>query len=228
MTGQTAKRVAERANSTRENGEKRAGAMKHAPVRRSGPTNGKKKIGRLLVILLAVLVIVLLVVVLRGKETIEHQSYPLAYEEIVEENAQANNLPTSLIYAVIRTESSFRADAESHANAKGLMQITPDTFDFIVMKTGLKDFTMDQAFDPEINIYCGSWYLRFLLDRYEQNLPVALAAYNAGMGNVGKWLKDEAYSSDGVNLHTIPFPETENYVKKVMDAKQKYEELYGA
>ncbi len=227
MTGQTAKRAADSTNGSRGRTGKRNSAAKRAPARRSAQTVANKKRWRLFAILLAVVAVVILVVVPQGKETIEHQSYPIEYQEIVEENAQANDLPTSLIYAVIRTESSFRPDVESHANAKGLMQITPDTFDFIVMKTGLKDFTIEQAFDPAINIYCGSWYLRFLLDRYDQNLPVALAAYNAGMGNVGKWLKDEAYSSDGVNLHTIPFPETENYVKKVMDAKQKYEELYG-
>lgn len=207
--------------------ETRNGAARQTPARRPLRPDNRKKKWRLLAVFLVLAAVLIVVAVLRGRESIEHQSYPLGYQELVEQNAQANNLPTSLIYAVIRTESSFRPDAQSHADAKGLMQITPDTFDFIVMKTGLKDFTMDKAFDPAINIYCGSWYLRFLLDRYDQNLPVALAAYNAGMGNVGKWLKDEQYSSDGINLHTIPFPETDNYVKKVMDAKQKYEEIYG-
>lgn len=226
MTGQTAKRTAGRAG-TRSGTQRGQSAQRRTSGRRASGGDANKKKWRLLAILLVVLAVVILVVVPRGKDTIEHQSYPIKYEEIVEENAKENDLPTSLIYAVIRTESSFRPDVESHANAKGLMQLTPDTFDFIVMKTGRNELTIDQIFEPEVNIYCGSWYLRFLLDRYDQNLPVALAAYNAGMGNVGKWLKDEAYSSDGVNLHTIPFPETENYVKKVMDAKAKYEELYG-
>lgn len=227
MTGQTAKRTAGGGQRSAQRAPARRASTKQTSTQRTSTGNTNKKKWRLLAILLVIAAAIIVIVLPQGRETIEHQSYPIKYEEIVEQNAQANNLPTSLIYAVIRTESSFRPDVESHANAKGLMQITPDTFDFIVMKTGLKDFTIDQAFDPEINIYCGSWYLRFLLDRYDQNLPVALAAYNAGMGNVGKWLKDEAYSSDGVNLHTIPFPETDNYVKKVMDAKQKYEELYG-
>lgn len=151
--------------------------------------------------------------------------YPRPYEELVGREAREFSLNQSLIYAVMRTESGFESDAESHAGAKGLMQLTPATFQWISSLYPPENGGED-VLDPEDNIHCGCALLRLLLDQYG-SLDVALCAYNAGMGNVASWLEQEKYSTDGESLHTIPYPETDSYVKKVKKAMENYEKLYG-
>ncbi len=150
--------------------------------------------------------------------------YPRQYEELVEREAEEFALDPLLVYAVIRTESGFREKAVSRAGAQGLMQLTPSTFQWIASLYPPENGGQD-PFDPSDNIHCGCALLRLLLDQYE-SLDVALCAYNAGMGNVGGWLSQEQYSSDGESLHTIPYPETDSYVKKVNSALKRYEALY--
>lgn len=150
---------------------------------------------------------------------------PTTYQTIAESAAQQHGVSPALVLAVMKTESSFQPDAVSHAQAKGLMQLTDDTFNYVVMKSGM-DYTIDQIFDPQVNIQCGTWYLAFLLERYDNNMSVALAAYNAGMGNVSRWLADPNYSADGKTLDKIPYTETANYVKKVTAAYETYVTMY--
>lgn len=134
----------------------------------------------------------------------------------------------ALILAVIRTESSWREDAVSSAGARGLMQVTSPTFDFILVKTGWADYNYEDLYSPELNIQFGSFFLSYLIDDFGGITDTALAAYNAGRGNVQKWLKDPRYSADGKNLDQIPFRETRNYVKKINAAYQMYTRLYFA
>ncbi len=150
--------------------------------------------------------------------------YPLKYEDYVEVYAKENNLSPAFVYAVIKCESGFDNNALSNVGATGLMQIMPDTFDWINMKLG-EDIPYSMATDPETNIKYGCYLYGYLLNKYGR-VQEALAAYHAGHGNVDKWLKDEAYSSDGKTLHTIPFPTTNKYVKKVMLTENIYEKLY--
>lgn len=152
--------------------------------------------------------------------------YPVPYEEIVGEQAEAYGLDPALVYAVMRAESSFRPEAVSNKGAYGLMQITEPTFEWL--QTKMDDgqtYTTDDLCQPEVNIRYGCKLLSILLSQYEST-ETALCAYNAGMGRVGEWLSDEAYSSDGATLHTIPFPETKNYVAAVMSNYDVYHELY--
>jgi len=115
--------------------------------------------------------------------------------------AQQNNVSPSLIMAMIKVESNFNRSAVSSAGAIGLMQIMPDTATWISAKTGIND----NPYDMTTNLAMGTWYMgQFLLPRYNGNQEQALAAYNAGHGNADNW-------TDG----TIPFPETDAYVKKV-------------
>lgn len=150
--------------------------------------------------------------------------YPLEYEDYVEVYAKENNLSPAFVYAVIHCESGFDNKAVSHVGATGLMQIMPDTFAWIKTKT---DYTEDysQATDPETSIKFGCFLYGYLLEKYGR-VQEALAAYHAGIGNADKWLKDERYSSDGETLHTIPFPTTDKYVKKVMLTEKIYQKLY--
>ena len=150
--------------------------------------------------------------------------YPLKYEDYVEVYAKENNLSPAFVYAVIDCESGFDNEAVSYVGATGLMQIMPDTFTWIKSKTGYTE-DYSQATNPETSIKFGCYLYSYLLQKYSR-VQEALAAYHAGTGNVAKWLKDDRYSADGETLHTIPFPTTSKYVKKVIATENIYEKLY--
>ena len=156
---------------------------------------------------------------------VERLAYPKKYSRIVSEQAKAYELEENLVYAVIKAESNFDPKAESPVGALGLMQLMPDTFEWMQSHVG-GEYGTDALFDPAVNIRFGCALLRLLLNEYG-DLRVALCAYNAGMGNVTSWLSDGAYSEDGITLQSIPFDETRLYVQKVLQYKETYEELYG-
>lgn len=143
--------------------------------------------------------------------------YPLRYEAIVRGHARNYDLPPTLLAAVIYTESKFDASARSSAGAIGLMQLLPETARGIATRTGGTHFVVDDLLDPEINVRYGSWYLRHLIDLYD-DIPTALAAYHAGQGNVDAWRRE------GLG---IQFPETRTYVERVLDAQRVYAEVYA-
>ena len=151
---------------------------------------------------------------------------PLRHEDIIRQQAADKDLDPALIAGVIFAESHFR-DQTSHAGAKGLMQLMPDTADFIAQKSGGTAFEQSDLATPQVNIAYGSWYLRYLLDRYEGSEPLALAAYNAGHGTVDGWLADAAASGRGFKVADIPYPETRAYVEKVLDARADYRREYA-
>ncbi len=150
-------------------------------------------------------------------EWYERLRYPLRYEQIVRGHAENYRLDPALLAAVIYTESKFDADAESPAGAIGLMQLLPDTAQGIAVRTGGKQFILADLYDPEINVRYGSWYLRHLLDRYEDE-RLALAAYHAGQGNVDAWRR---------RSRGIVFPETRSYVDKVQRVREVYAGAYA-
>ena len=143
--------------------------------------------------------------------------YPLRYEAIVTGHARNYDLSPTLLAAVIYTESKFDASARSDAGAVGLMQLLPETAKGIAIRTGGDHFVVDDLLDPEINVRYGSWYLRNLIDRYD-DVRTALAAYHAGQGNVDRWRR----AGTG-----IQFPETRAYVARVVDAERVYAEAYA-
>lgn len=152
-------------------------------------------------------------------------AYPIRYQEYISREVQGSTLEPALVYAVIKAESNFDEHAVSHANAIGLMQITEGTFTWLQTKTPGEAYELEALYQPEVNIRYGCVFLQLLLEKYE-NTETALSAYNAGMGTVNSWLKDPQFSSDGVSLDYIPYPETRSYVKNVMENYQKYKELY--
>ena len=154
-------------------------------------------------------------------KAVDELTLPLRHEDIIRQQAQDKNLDPSLIAAVIYAESHFR-DQTSHAGARGLMQITPETADEIARKSGGTEFEQGDLATPQINISYGSWYLRWLLDRYGENVELAVAAYNAGTGNVDRWIVRDP----GLDRHDIPFPETRAYVGRVLGAREKYRREY--
>ncbi len=134
-------------------------------------------------------------------------------------------VPLALVLAVCRTESNFQSGAVSSAGACGLMQLLPETFAFLRDERLCETHADADIFDPLTNLRYGSYYLFYLLEKFE-NTETALAAYNAGEGRVTEWLRDPALSPDGKRLLHIPFPETAAYVEKTMAAFEKYQEKY--
>ena len=149
--------------------------------------------------------------------------YPLSYKEQVFKYADKYNLERSLVFAVIKTESNFDKNAVSSAGAVGLMQITNSTAKYIATNLGEKEY---QLTNPEINIKFGCYYLKYLHLKFE-NMETALVAYNAGEGNVLKWLYDKNFSTDGKSLKHIPFNESREYIKKIKRNTKKYNKLYN-
>lgn len=155
----------------------------------------------------------------------QRRTYRLLYPDIVTEMAAEYGVDPYLAAAVIHCESSNNKDAVSPVGAVGLMQIMPDTGAWIAEKLEMDDFTEERLFEPEVNVRMGCWYIDYLTDRFHGNMTLVLAAYNAGPGNVQKWLEDERISENGT-LTEIPFPETERYIEKVQRAYEKYLTLY--
>ena len=143
--------------------------------------------------------------------------YPLRYEQIVRGHSRNYDLDPALLAAVIYQESKFEADARSDSGAIGLMQLLPDTAKGIALHTGGTRFRVSDLYDPEINVRYGAWYLRHLIEKYE-NEQTALAAYNAGQDNVDRWRRDG---------RGIQFAETRAYVERVAELKEIYRRAYG-
>ena len=153
--------------------------------------------------------------------------FPMKYSNYVEKYSDEYGLNKNLVYSIIKAESGFNPNAISPRNAKGLMQIMDSTGEWAAEKINIEDFESSMLLKPEINIRIGCWYISKLINQYDQNVELALSAYNAGSGNVAKWLKDTDISSNGITLDRIPFKETENYVKKIKTYNYIYKKLYG-
>src|SRR4051812_25868094 len=172
---------------------------------------------------------VLLAVIVRpfADKAVQEITLPLRHDDIIRQQAKDKHLDPSLIAGVIYVESRFR-DQTSHAGAKGLMQLMPATADYIARKSGGTQFVQGDLADPQINIAYGTWYLRYLLERYHGNVALALAAYNAGEGKVDEWWRDAADRGENFTVADhIPFPETREYVTKVLKARKSYRREYS-
>ncbi|MGN0183384.1 MAG: lytic transglycosylase domain-containing protein [Candidatus Ornithomonoglobus sp.] len=179
----------------------------------------KKRAQRNLFILLCIAVVTVASVLgIRGGLRLSRQvKYPVQYSGYIVRYARENELDPYLVIAVIKQESNFVADARS-PYAGGLMQLTEETAMEYAEKMGLEYYNY---MDPETNIRIGCFVLRNLIDRYGV-VNTALAAYNAGAGNVDKWLSDPGCSADGMTLTYIPFTETRNYVDKINYYMEEY------
>ena len=151
--------------------------------------------------------------------------YPLEYEDIVSAHARNYDLDPALLAAVIYAESKFDPDVVSSAGAVGLMQLLPETAQGIADRTGGGGYREEDLLDPEINVRYGAWYLDHLRDKYADHPSadqLALAAYNAGQGQVDEWV---AATPPGEPVE-IPFPETRAYVDRVEELAELYRRGY--
>lgn len=154
-------------------------------------------------------------------KAVKELSLPLRHEDVIRQQAQDKDLDPALIAAVIYAESRF-IDQTSSAGAEGLMQILPSTAHYIADLSGGTAFESGDLATPQINIAYGSFYLRYLMDKYGEDPVLSLAAYNAGEGKVEEWRS----SGGGLTVAAIPFPETRAYVEKVLDARRDYRSQY--
>ena len=177
-------------------------------------------------VLLTVFSVLLTFALRGGYDTFVRAVYPMKYTETVEQACADFGVSESLVYAILRNESDFDPNALSVADARGLMQVTQTGLEWAQMRIDEYDgVTVDGLYDPTVNIRCGVYILSLLFEEFD-NEQTVIAAYNAGIGNVQSWLTDEAYSADGITLHTVPFGETRRYIRRVTSSKEMYQTYY--
>ena len=163
--------------------------------------------------------------VFRYREDRKYLMYPLRYKPLIVQYAAENDLDPALVAAVIRTESSFDPNAVSPVGALGLMQIMPDTGEWIAFRLK-EEFDAASLTDAEKNVRYGCWYLMFLSKRYDGDVKCMAAAYHAGSGAVDAWLQNPEYSADGHTLDEIPYQQTAFYAKTILERYEIYKTLY--
>jgi soluble lytic murein transglycosylase len=170
--------------------------------------------------------IVLFALVIANSKWILKTIYPIHYSELIQKYSLEYMVDPYLVAAIIKNESKFNPNALSRKDAKGLMQIAPITGRWASEMLDIENYEEEQLYEPELNIRIGIWYINVLNNEFEDNLSLVVAAYNAGNGNVAKWLQNPEYSIDGKELTVIPFPETRIYSRRVLRDYQIYQRLY--
>lgn len=184
-----------------------------------------KRLVKFLLILITILLLYfILFKVINIDEKIMKKIYPLKYSDLIEKYAQEYNVDSFICYAIIKSESNFNEKAKSHKNAIGLMQIMESTAIETAKKMDIK-IEEEDLYNPELNIKIGIKYLSDLLTKYN-NYKLAIIAYNAGIGNVDKWIADGIIKEDASDLENIPFEETRNYIKRILKDYKIYKSLY--
>lgn len=173
-----------------------------------------------------VIILILLFSIVRIQDIIIKAIYPQKYSEYVEKYALEYGVDSMLVYAIIKAESNFKPNIKSSSNAMGLMQLLDETAKETAKKIGI-DYTEGCLYDPETNIRLGIKYYSELLEEYDNNYMLALTAYNAGTGNLKKWIEQGIIKPDGSNIEDIPYKETNNYVRKIVRDYNIYKDLYN-
>lgn len=176
-------------------------------------------------LLIGVLAVVLAMPLFR--KAVTELTLPLAHDDIIRQQAADKHLDPALIAAVIYAETKFDPSTSS-AGAEGLMQILPATAEFLAHRSGATNFTTADLGTPQVNIAYGSYYLRYLIDRYGGSTTLGVAAYNGGEANVNHWLAEARADHRRFSMADITFPETRAYVRKVLQAQQDYRNTYAS
>ena len=179
-------------------------------------------------IMIIAIFIILVILVFLFKDNLLRILYPKTYKEAVIVYQEKYNIEENLIFAVIKAESNFNKDAVSSRSAIGLMQVMEDTAKDVAKKNDIElseENAKEELIDTYKNIEIGTCYLSMLLHKYG-NKEVALAAYNAGIGTVDKWIENGIIKKDGSDIEKIPYKETNNYVRKILRDYKIYEDLY--
>ena len=187
----------------------------------------KRKIKLIMIAIIAILVIFAVIAkCINLREIILKNMYPKKYEEYVEKYAAQNNIDPLLIFSIIKAESNFNENALSASEAKGLMQLMNTTATEVANRISQEMTDNEDLYNPETNIKIGVNYYSYLLDLYDGNMLLALTAYNAGIGNVNKWIENGIIKKDGTDIENIPYKETNMYVRKIINNYKMYQNLY--
>lgn len=184
----------------------------------------KKKTKILIVISLIILII--LFGILKIQNFILKKIYKTNYSEYVYKYSGENNIDPLLTFAIIKAESNFNRNIKSKSGAIGLMQLMESTALEEAEEVNQEIVVTESLYNPEINIKIGTKYYAKLIKKYNNNMLLALAAYNAGIGNVDKWIQEGIIKEDGSDIENIPFKETNNYVRKIVRDYKIYKQLY--
>lgn len=187
----------------------------------------KQKRHRLRSIVILFLLGVCVVLAVSSAPAIDRILYPYPYRDIIESDAAQFGVDPLLVAAVIREESKFISQSESHKGAKGLMQLMPSTAQAIADSLNDKTYSEESLLDPEKNILYGTWYLASLQKVFANDIVLVTAAYNGGRGHVQEWIDSGQIDPDNIRLEDIPFKETRDYVGRVMKSYEKYKKYYG-
>jgi soluble lytic murein transglycosylase len=173
------------------------------------------------------LILIILVALFVQSEWLGRYIYPISFTEEIKQNALDYELDPLLIAAIIRVESNYKLDAVSHKGAVGIMQIMPDTAEWILKQDNFGKLSVkDAGKEANAGIKLGSWYVKELNRQFDNNMVVSLAAYNAGPGKVRQWLDNSVWDGKEQNLRDIPYGETRHYVQRVMYYYKKYKHIY--
>jgi soluble lytic murein transglycosylase len=183
----------------------------------------RRALGTIIALTVTALLVALVVGALN--QAVHNHGLPLSDASIIRKQAAAKHLDPALIAAVIYAESKFEP-RPSAAGAEGLMQILPETAYYLAHLSGGRSFTAADLATPEINVAYGSYYLRYLLNHYNDNEMLAVAAYNGGLANVDRWVARAHANGGDLTVGAIPFPETREYVQRVLSAQQDYRSTY--
>lgn len=177
-------------------------------------------------VMILAIILILLFSVIRVQDIVIKKIYPQKYNEYVEKYALEYGVDSMLVYAIIKAESNFKPNIKSNSNAMGLMQLLEDTAKETANKIGI-EYADGCLYEPETNIKLGIKYFSDLLKEYNNNYMLALTAYNAGTGNLKKWIEQGIIKPDGSNIEDIPYKETNNYVRKIVRDYNIYKDLYN-
>lgn len=180
----------------------------------------------LIIIIILIIIFALLFKVFRVQDIVLKKIYPKEYAEYVYKYSEEYEVDPLLIFAIIKAESNFNPNVVSSSNAIGLMQLMDATAEEIATKLNIVYVKKASLYNPELNIQLGTKYFSNLLKEYKGNQLLALTAYNAGIGNVKKWIEQGTIKEDGQDIENIPFKETNNYVRKIVRDYRIYKELY--
>ena len=184
------------------------------------------KVTKTLLIFLAIIILILGVYkAFNVEEIILKYLYPIKYKEYVYKYSEELQIDPMLTFAIIKTESNFRENVVSSSGAIGLMQLMESTAKEQARKLNM-EYTKENLYKAETNLKIGLNYFNTLLDYYNQNYILAFTAYNAGLGNVQKWINEGTIKADGSDIENIPFKETNMYVRKIIKNYEIYKKLY--
>ena len=185
-----------------------------------------KGVKKILVFILILIILLLILKIFKVENLILKQIYPTDYSEYVYKYSEQYNIDPLLMFSLIKAESNFDTNGVSSSKAVGLMQLMDSTDEQVAKNINIEYNSDTTLYNPEENIQLGIKYFSELMKYYNENYILALAAYNAGIGNVNNWIDKGIIKIDGSDAENIPWKETNNYIRKILNNYNIYKKLY--